>query len=78
MLCAHYLCVAKFVSVLLKLLHPKIFHISEAGSIDNTEGDQENVCFFIGQHSYPVKIVLPSGVPKTALLVSLLVFIILK
>ena len=64
-----YLCIAKFGSVLLKLLEPNFFHIVKAGSVDNTDGDQENVCSVIGQHSYPVEILLSSGIPKTALMV---------
>ena len=62
-----YLCIGKFAPVLLQLLEPKIFHVSKAVSANNTEGDQENVCFIIGQHSYPIKILLARGVPKTAL-----------
>ena len=61
-----YRCICKFAPVLLELFEPKIFHISKADSAHNTEGDQENVCFVIGQHSYPVKILLSSSVPKTA------------
>ena len=62
-----YPCIAKLGPVLLQLLEPKISNIAKTGSVDHTEGDQENVCSVIGQHSYPVKVLLSSCVPKTAL-----------
>ena len=50
---------------------PNIFHVMEAIPTNNTEGDQENVCSLIGQHSYSIEILLPSCIPKTALLVNI-------
>ena len=60
-----YPCIPEFGLVLLELLDPEIIDVSKAGSVNNTEGDQENICPVVGQHPDPVKILLPSSVPKT-------------
>ena len=61
-----YPCIAEFGLVLLELLDPEIIDVSKAGPVHHTEGDQENICSVVGQHPYPVKILLSSSVPKTA------------
>ena len=64
--CPPYPSIAKFGPVLLNLLEPEIFHVSEAVPVDDTEADQEDVCSVIGQNPDLVKVLLSSCVPQTA------------